>query len=136
MPNANQTPEQAARDIIDKKLSQAGWVIQDKKKIDFSAGSGITVREYQTDAGPADYVLFINKDHVGVVKAKPDNFKLDRKLLDNTDLHTILRLPTGVFYAQGVKANVIFFDKHEASPNPWTTQVWYYDYRTNIDFFW
>jgi len=55
-----------------------------------------------------------------------------KKLLDNTDLHTILRLPTGVFYAQGVKANVIFFDNHEASPNLWTKQVWYYDYRTNI----
>ena len=55
-----------------------------------------------------------------------------KKLLENTDLHTILRLPTGVFYAQGVKANVIFFDNHEASPNPWTKQVWYYDYRTNI----
>ena len=40
-----------------------------------------------------------------------------KKLLDNTDLHTILRLPTGVFYAQGVKANVIFFDNHEASPS-------------------
>ncbi len=55
-----------------------------------------------------------------------------KKLLDNTDLHTILRLPTGVFYAQGVKANVIFFDNREAGPNPWTKQVWYYDYRTNI----
>ena len=55
-----------------------------------------------------------------------------KKLLENTDLHTILRLPTGVFYAQGVKANVIFFDNHEASPNHWTKQVWYYDYRTNI----
>ena len=55
-----------------------------------------------------------------------------RKLLDNTDLHTILRLPTGVFYAQGVKANVIFFDNREASPHPWTKQVWYYDYRTNV----
>ena len=55
-----------------------------------------------------------------------------KKLLENTDLHTILRLPTGVFYAQGVKANVIFFDNHEASPYPWTKQVWYYDYRTNI----
>ena len=41
-------------------------------------------------------------------------------------------LPTGVFYAQGVKANVFFFDNHEASPNPWTKQVWFYDYRTNI----
>ena len=55
-----------------------------------------------------------------------------QKLLGNTDLHTILRLPTGVFYAQGVKANVIFFDNREASPSPWTKQVWYYDYRTNI----
>ena len=55
-----------------------------------------------------------------------------RKLLQTTDLHTILRLPTGVFYAQGVKANVIFFDNREASPDPWTKEVWYYDYRTNI----
>ena len=55
-----------------------------------------------------------------------------KKLLENTDLHTILRLPTGVFYAQGVKANVIFFDNREASPEPWTKQVWYYDYRTNV----
>ena len=55
-----------------------------------------------------------------------------KRLLETTDLHTILRLPTGVFYAQGVKANVIFFDNREASPSPWTKQVWYYDYRTNI----
>lgn len=55
-----------------------------------------------------------------------------RKLLENTDLHTILRLPTGIFYANGVKANVIFFDNKAASPNPWTKEVWYYDYRTNI----
>ena len=55
-----------------------------------------------------------------------------RKLLENTDLHTILRLPTGVFHAQGVKANVIFFDSREASPDPWTKEVRYYDYRTNI----
>src|SRR5215469_6459262 len=55
-----------------------------------------------------------------------------KKLLQNTDLHTILRLPTGIFYANGVKANVIFFDNREASPEPWTKEVWYYDYRTNI----
>ena len=55
-----------------------------------------------------------------------------RKLLENTALHTILRLPTGIFYAQGVKANVIFFDNREASPRPWTKEVWYYDYRTNV----
>ncbi|MBK5970387.1 MULTISPECIES: class I SAM-dependent DNA methyltransferase [Thiorhodovibrio] len=54
------------------------------------------------------------------------------KLLETTDLHTILRLPTGVFYAQGVKANVLFFDNRPASPDPQTREVWYYDYRTNV----
>jgi len=55
-----------------------------------------------------------------------------KKLLQNTDLHTILRLPTGIFYAQGVKANVLFFDAKPASKDSWTKEVWYYDYRTNI----
>ena len=55
-----------------------------------------------------------------------------RKLLETTDLHTILRLPTGIFYANGVKANVLFFDNHAASKDPWTKEVWFYDYRTNI----
>ena len=55
-----------------------------------------------------------------------------RKLLENTVLYMILRLPTGVFYAQGIKANVIFFDNREASPDPWKKAVWYYDYRTKI----
>jgi len=55
-----------------------------------------------------------------------------RKLLDTTDLHTILRLPTGIFYAQGVKANVVFFDNRPASPSPQTAKVWHYDYRTNV----
>lgn len=55
-----------------------------------------------------------------------------KKLLENTTLHTILRLPTGIFYAQGVKANVLFFDNQPASPEPWTKDVWFYDYRTNI----
>lgn len=55
-----------------------------------------------------------------------------KKLLETTELHTILRLPTGIFYANGVKANVLFFDNHVASKEPWTKEVWYYDYRTNI----
>lgn len=55
-----------------------------------------------------------------------------KKLLENTTLHTILRLPTGIFYAQGVKANVLFFDNQPASPKAWTKEVWFYDYRTNI----
>lgn len=55
-----------------------------------------------------------------------------KKLLETTDLHTILRLPTGIFYAQGVKANVIFFENKTASPTHQTKEVWIYDYRTNV----
>jgi len=55
-----------------------------------------------------------------------------KKLLETTDLHTILRLPTGIFYAQGVKANVIFFDNRVAAPANQTKEVWIYDYRTGI----
>ncbi|MDE2618129.1 MAG: SAM-dependent DNA methyltransferase, partial [Burkholderiales bacterium] len=54
-----------------------------------------------------------------------------RKLLHECDLHTLLRLPTGLFYAQGVKANVLFFDKKPANEMPWTKQLWIYDLRTN-----
>ena len=57
-----------------------------------------------------------------------------QKLLQTTDLHTILRLPTGIFYKPGVKANVIFFDKKPASPARQTKEVWIYDFRTNIHF--
>ncbi|MFA5346179.1 MAG: class I SAM-dependent DNA methyltransferase [Candidatus Omnitrophota bacterium] len=57
-----------------------------------------------------------------------------KKLLHDFDLHTILRLPTGIFYAQGVKANVIFFDKKPAQEKPWTSKIWFYDLRTNKHF--
>jgi type I restriction enzyme M protein len=57
-----------------------------------------------------------------------------KKLMATTNLHTILRLPTGVFYKQGVKANVIFFDNKPAAKEPWTREVWIYDFRTNIHF--
>lgn len=57
-----------------------------------------------------------------------------RKLLHECDVHTLLRLPTGIFYAQGVKANVLFFDRKPASERPWTEAVWIYDLRTNMHF--
>src|SRR5438128_9045953 len=57
-----------------------------------------------------------------------------RKLLHECDVHTLLRLPTGVFYAQGVKANVLFFDRKPASETPWTRELWIYDLRTNMHF--
>jgi type I restriction enzyme M protein len=59
---------------------------------------------------------------------------LRRRLLRDFDLHTMLRLPTGIFYAQGVKANVLFFDKKPAGDRPWTERLWVYDLRTNQHF--
>ncbi|HOD36420.1 MAG TPA: class I SAM-dependent DNA methyltransferase [Syntrophales bacterium] len=57
-----------------------------------------------------------------------------KKLLHECDVHTLLRLPTGIFYAQGVKANVLFFDRKPASETPWTKNLWIYDLRTNMHF--
>jgi type I restriction enzyme M protein len=57
-----------------------------------------------------------------------------RQLLKQFDVHTLLRLPTGIFYAQGVKANVLFFDKRPAREEPWTQKLWIYDLRTNKRF--
>lgn len=66
----NQNPEQIARDNIDKQLIACGWIIQDKKKFNLAAGLGIAIREYQTDIGPADYVLFVDKKPIGIIEAK------------------------------------------------------------------
>jgi type I restriction enzyme M protein len=59
---------------------------------------------------------------------------LRRRLLRDFDVHTLLRLPTGIFYAQGVKANVLFFDRRPAREQPWTERLWVYDLRTNQHF--
>ena len=72
----------------------------------------------------------------------PDNVLFERgagetirqQLLNQFDVHTLLRLPTGIFYAQGVKANVLFFDKKPAREEPWTQKLWIYDLRTNKNF--
>ncbi len=68
----NQNPEQLARDNIDKLLLQSGWVIQNKEQINFHVGDGQAVREYQTDTGPADYILFVGGKPVGVIEAKAE----------------------------------------------------------------
>ncbi len=72
MAYTNQNPEQKARDNIDRMLCDAGWVVQDKKHIDFHAGVGVAIKEYRTDSGPADYVLFVDRQPVGIVEAKKE----------------------------------------------------------------
>ena len=67
------TPEEKARVLIDKRLEQAGWVIQDMKRLNPTAAPGVAVREYPTSTGPEDYALFIDGILVGVVEAKKDD---------------------------------------------------------------
>ena len=88
------------------------------------------------------HIFTILKQHGRAAVVLPDNVLFEggagetirRALLKQADVHTLLRLPTGIFYAQGVKANVLFFDRKPAQEKPWTTKLWIYDLRTNLHF--
>ncbi|MBI2927894.1 MAG: SAM-dependent DNA methyltransferase [Verrucomicrobia bacterium] len=88
------------------------------------------------------HVFTILKQHGRAAVVVPDNVLFEggagetirRALLKQADVHTLLRLPTGIFYAQGVKANVLFFDRKPAQEKPWTQKLWIYDLRTNLHF--
>jgi type I restriction enzyme M protein len=88
------------------------------------------------------HIKTLLKVHGRAAVVVPDNVLFEggagetirKKLLHECDVHTLLRLPTGLFYAQGVKANVLFFDKKPASETPWTKKLWIYDLRTNKHF--
>jgi type I restriction enzyme M protein len=86
------------------------------------------------------HIFTILKQHGRAAVVLPDNVLFEggagetirRELLKQADVHTLLRLPTGIFYAQGVKANVLFFDRKPAQEKPWTQKLWIYDLRTNL----
>ena len=88
------------------------------------------------------HIFTILKQHGRAAVVLPDNVLFEggagetirRALLKQADVHTLLRLPTGIFYAQGVKANVLFFDRKPAQEKPWTEKLWIYDLRTNMHF--
>src|ERR1041384_2251277 len=88
------------------------------------------------------HVFTILKQHGRAAIVVPDNVLFEggagetvrRELLKQADVHTLLRLPTGIFYAQGVKANVLFFDRKPAQEKAWTEKLWIYDLRTNMHF--
>ncbi len=88
------------------------------------------------------HIFTILKQHGRAAVVLPDNVLFEggagetirRALLKQADVHTLLRLPTGIFYAQGVKANVLFFDRKPAQEKPWTEKLWIYDLRTNLHF--
>lgn len=64
------SPEERARLVIDEKLMQAGWVIQDLNELNLAAGLAVAIREFPTSTGPVDYALFVESCPVGVVEAK------------------------------------------------------------------
>ena len=88
------------------------------------------------------HIKTLLKQHGRAAVVLPDNVLFEggagetirKKLLHECDVHTLLRLPTGLFYAQGVKANVVFFERKPASETPWTRKLWIYDLRTNQHF--
>ncbi len=134
---------------------EAGYYIGKKSSITIINGEGKTDKETITYSRQDFCATTSNKQlnflqHVKTLLkingraaiVVPDNVLFEggagetvrRKLLAECDVHTLLRLPTGVFYAQGVKANVLFFDRKPASETPWTEKLWIYDLRTNQHF--
>lgn len=126
-----------------------------KSSVTYITDTGETRREAQTIVRDDFWVSTSNKQlnfvqHVfnileingRAAVVVPDNVLFEggagetvrRRLLAQADVHTLLRLPTGIFYAQGVKANVLFFDRKPAAEKPWTEKLWIYDLRTNAHF--
>lgn len=119
----NEEGEQEREDLVYNR--QDFWATSSNKQLNFVQHIVSLLKiDGQAAVVVPDNVLF--EGGVGEVVRK--------KLLQTCELHTILRLPTGIFYKPGVKANVIFFEKRAASPDPQTHEVWIYDLRTNMHF--
>jgi type I restriction enzyme M protein len=119
----NDEGEQDSEDLTYNR--QDFWVTTSNKQLNFVQH----IRTMLKSDGQAAVVL---PDNVLFEGGAGETIR--KKLLETTNLHTILRLPTGIFYKQGVKANVLFFDNKPAAKNPWTKEIWFYDFRTNIHF--
>lgn len=117
----NEEGEQEKEDLVYNR--QDFWVTTSNKQLNFLQHIKTLLKE----SGVAAVVL-------------PDNVLFEggagetvrKELMKSVELHTILRLPTGIFYRPGVKANVLFFDNRPGARDPWTKDIWFYDYRTNI----
>lgn len=117
----NEEGKQEAEDLVYNR--QDFWASTSNKQLNFLQH----IRTLLKENGQAAVVL-------------PDNVLFEggagetvrKQMLQTTELHTILRLPTGIFYKHGVKANVLFFDARPGAKEPWTKEIWIYDYRTNV----
>ena len=119
----NEEGEQEEEDLVYNR--QDFWTTTSNKQLNF-------LQHINTILKPTGKAAVVVPDNVLFEGGAGEDVR--EKLLQTTDLHTISRLPTGIFYKPGVKANVIFFDKRPASPEMQTKSVWIYDFRTNIHF--
>ena len=119
----NEEGEQESEDLVYNR--QDFWTTSSNKQLNF-------IQHINTILKPTGKAAVVVPDNVLFEGGAGEIIR--KKLLQTTDLHTILRLPTGIFYKPGVKANVIFFDKRPASAKTQTKAVWIYDFRTNIHF--
>ena len=119
----NEAGEQEEEDLVYNR--QDFWTSSSNKQLNF-------VQHINTILKATGRAAVVVPDNVLFEGGAGETIR--KKLLETTDLHTILRLPTGIFYKPGVKANVIFFDKCPASPQMQTREVWVYDFRTNVHF--
>ncbi|MCW3076816.1 MAG: methyltransferase [Bacteroidetes bacterium] len=117
----NEDGEQEKEDLTYNR--QDFWVTTSNKQLNF-------VQHIKSMLKTTGYAAVVLPDNVLFEGGAGETVR--KKLMETTDLHTILRLPTGIFYANGVKANVLFFDGKPSAKKPWTKEVWFYDYRTNI----
>ncbi len=117
----NEEGEQEKEDLTYNR--QDFWVTTSNKQLNF-------VQHIKSMLKTTGFAAVVLPDNVLFEGGAGETVR--KKLLETTDLHTILRLPTGIFYANGVKANVLFWDAKPSSKDPWTKEVWVYDYRTNI----
>lgn len=119
----NEEGEQEEEDLVYNR--QDFWTTSSNKQLNF-------IQHINTILKATGKAAVVVPDNVLFEAGAGETIR--KKLLATTDFHTILRLPTGIFYKQGVKANVIFFDKKPASPDVQTKEIWVYDLRTNMHF--
>jgi type I restriction enzyme M protein len=117
----NEEGEQEKDDLTYNRMDF--WVTTSNKQLNF-------MQHIKTMLKTTGYAAVVLPDNVLFEGGAGETVR--KKLLETCDVHTILRLPTGIFYAQGVKANIVFFDGKPANKNAWTKEIWIYDYRTNI----
>ncbi|HEX7679369.1 MAG TPA: DEAD/DEAH box helicase family protein, partial [Thermoanaerobaculia bacterium] len=113
-------PEQEARERIDEQLAECGWLVQDSREADFSAGRGIALRELRVGSGPCDYLLFVDRQPVGVIEAKKEGTTLslvaDQSTSYAENLPQYLAAQNAPFRYESTGVETFFRDARDPEP--------------------